>query len=245
MARDYPNMPRERSTTRCDPPKLSPLPKPSLESPTDRNLRRGLGLALKPSVRDTCATNANTPGRLIRSLRRTYRTVATSICRGVSGGGLRAGTALTSECVPRRARVHRSFCTRCRARQMRRVSSPSERSTMRSPRWREPQATRAGAHTCSRNPLSRISPRRATGLPQHGTHRSFDWTNDCSSGDTPAHSRSFPPLASAVALQRPPCCLAVRPQLDTLDEESYKDSTLIMQLLRDNLTLWTSEDGEQ
>merc|ERR1719399_1768431 len=32
-------------------------------------------------------------------------------------------------------------------------------------------------------------------------------------------------------------------ELDTLDEESYKDSTLIMQLLRDNLTLWTS-DGE-
>lgn len=30
-------------------------------------------------------------------------------------------------------------------------------------------------------------------------------------------------------------------QLDKLDEPSYKDSTLIMQLLRDNLTLWTSE----
>eukprot|EP00798_Chlamydomonas_sp_ICE-L_P026876 gene26876-4485_t len=29
--------------------------------------------------------------------------------------------------------------------------------------------------------------------------------------------------------------------LDTLGEESYKDSALIMQLLRDNLTLWTSE----
>merc|ERR1712114_61785 len=28
-------------------------------------------------------------------------------------------------------------------------------------------------------------------------------------------------------------------ELDTLSEESYKDSTLIMQLLRDNLTLWT------
>ncbi|KAG8494523.1 hypothetical protein CXB51_012191 [Gossypium anomalum] len=37
-------------------------------------------------------------------------------------------------------------------------------------------------------------------------------------------------------------------ELDTLSEESYKDSTLIMQLLRDNLTLWTSdipEDGEE
>ncbi|CAN0449423.1 unnamed protein product, partial [Discosporangium mesarthrocarpum] len=33
-------------------------------------------------------------------------------------------------------------------------------------------------------------------------------------------------------------------ELDTLNEESYKDSTLIMQLLRDNLTLWTSDDPE-
>jgi len=30
-------------------------------------------------------------------------------------------------------------------------------------------------------------------------------------------------------------------ELDTLSEDSYKDSTLIMQLLRDNLTLWTTE----
>ncbi|KAJ8551647.1 hypothetical protein K7X08_021662 [Anisodus acutangulus] len=30
-------------------------------------------------------------------------------------------------------------------------------------------------------------------------------------------------------------------ELDTLGEESYKDSTLIMQLLRDNLILWTSD----
>ena len=36
-------------------------------------------------------------------------------------------------------------------------------------------------------------------------------------------------------------------ELDTLNEESYKDSTLIMQLLRDNLTLWTSDqaDGDE
>jgi len=37
-------------------------------------------------------------------------------------------------------------------------------------------------------------------------------------------------------------------ELDTLGEESYKDSTLIMQLLRDNLTLWTSDtaaEGEE
>lgn len=37
-------------------------------------------------------------------------------------------------------------------------------------------------------------------------------------------------------------------KLDKLEEADYKDSTLIMQLLRDNLTLWTSQDngdGEQ
>jgi len=34
-------------------------------------------------------------------------------------------------------------------------------------------------------------------------------------------------------------------ELDTLSEESYKDSTLIMQLLRDNLTLWTSDTAAE
>ncbi|XP_074542891.1 14-3-3 protein zeta/delta [Halichoeres trimaculatus] len=39
-------------------------------------------------------------------------------------------------------------------------------------------------------------------------------------------------------------------ELDSLSNDSYKDSTLIMQLLRDNLTLWTNDsqgdcDGEQ
>ncbi|OWF44887.1 14-3-3 protein epsilon [Mizuhopecten yessoensis] len=38
-------------------------------------------------------------------------------------------------------------------------------------------------------------------------------------------------------------------ELDSLNEESYKDSTLIMQLLRDNLTLWTADmsvkDGDE
>jgi len=34
-------------------------------------------------------------------------------------------------------------------------------------------------------------------------------------------------------------------ELDNVEEESYKDSTLIMQLLRDNLTLWTSEEGQE
>lgn len=36
-------------------------------------------------------------------------------------------------------------------------------------------------------------------------------------------------------------------ELDSLKDDNYKDSTLIMQLLRDNLTLWTSgqqEDGK-
>jgi len=33
-------------------------------------------------------------------------------------------------------------------------------------------------------------------------------------------------------------------KLDTLNDASYKDSTLIMQLLRDNLTLWTSSNDE-
>lgn len=33
-------------------------------------------------------------------------------------------------------------------------------------------------------------------------------------------------------------------ELDTLNEESYKDSTLIMQLLRDNLTLWSSDEND-
>jgi len=33
-------------------------------------------------------------------------------------------------------------------------------------------------------------------------------------------------------------------KLDSLSDNSYKDSTLIMQLLRDNLTLWTSENDD-
>jgi len=37
--------------------------------------------------------------------------------------------------------------------------------------------------------------------------------------------------------------------LDNVSEETYKDATLIMQLLRDNLTLWTSDhqadDGDK
>lgn len=34
-------------------------------------------------------------------------------------------------------------------------------------------------------------------------------------------------------------------KLDDLDESSYKDTTLIMQLLRDNITLWTAQEQQQ
>lgn len=34
-------------------------------------------------------------------------------------------------------------------------------------------------------------------------------------------------------------------ELDSLEEEQYKDATLIMQLLRDNLTLWTSDEADE
>jgi 14-3-3 protein epsilon len=34
-------------------------------------------------------------------------------------------------------------------------------------------------------------------------------------------------------------------KLENLPDESYKDSTLIMQLLRDNITLWTSDDDDK
>ena len=34
-------------------------------------------------------------------------------------------------------------------------------------------------------------------------------------------------------------------ELDSLKEDSYKDSTLIMQLLRDNLTLWTTDSTQE
>lgn len=34
-------------------------------------------------------------------------------------------------------------------------------------------------------------------------------------------------------------------ELDSLQEEQYKDATLIMQLIRDNLTLWTSDANEE
>ncbi|XP_076826271.1 tyrosine 3-monooxygenase/tryptophan 5-monooxygenase activation protein, beta polypeptide like [Brachyhypopomus gauderio] len=54
-----------------------------------------------------------------------------------------------------------------------------------------------------------------------------------------------------IANQREKACLLAKTafdeaiaELDSLSEESYKDSTLIMQLLRDNLTLWTSDNSD-
>merc|ERR1711976_856741 len=51
-----------------------------------------------------------------------------------------------------------------------------------------------------------------------------------------------PPRACQLAKQAFDDAIA---ELDTLNEDSYKDSTLIMQLLRDNLTLWTSDMEEE
>lgn len=34
------------------------------------------------------------------------------------------------------------------------------------------------------------------------------------------------------------------PELDNIEEANYKDTTLILQLLRDNLTLWKSEAND-
>ncbi|EDO42175.1 predicted protein [Nematostella vectensis] len=51
-----------------------------------------------------------------------------------------------------------------------------------------------------------------------------------------------PPEACKLAKEAFDDAIAV---LDNLKDESYKDSTLIMQLLRDNLTLWTSEQDQE
>merc|ERR1712168_108235 len=55
--------------------------------------------------------------------------------------------------------------------------------------------------------------------------------------------RSQPSEACKLAMQAFDNAIA---ELDSLPEDSYKDSTLIMQLLRDNLTLWTADqqDGD-
>lgn len=55
--------------------------------------------------------------------------------------------------------------------------------------------------------------------------------------------KGLPDMACKLAKQAFDDAIA---ELDSLSEESYKDSTLIMQLLRDNLTLWTTEvQGEE
>ena len=91
----------------------------------------------------------------------------------------------------------------------------------------------------------------------HQSAQAYTKATDAASGLPPTH-----PIRLGLALnysvfmyevqsqQQEACSLAKQAfddaiaELDTLDEESYKDSTLIMQLLRDNLTLWTSEDNE-
>lgn len=65
-------------------------------------------------------------------------------------------------------------------------------------------------------------------------------------GAHPRLSRRRHPLT----LARPSAALAKKAfddaisELDSLQEEQYKDATLIMQLIRDNLTLWTSDQGD-
>lgn len=54
--------------------------------------------------------------------------------------------------------------------------------------------------------------------------------------------RNSPDMACHLAKQAFDDAIA---ELDTLNEDSYKDSTLIMQLLRDNLTLWTSDTSQE
>jgi len=54
--------------------------------------------------------------------------------------------------------------------------------------------------------------------------------------------QATPDKACALAKQAFDAAIA---ELDTLNEDSYKDSTLIMQLLRDNLTLWTADDRDE
>jgi 14-3-3 protein epsilon len=49
---------------------------------------------------------------------------------------------------------------------------------------------------------------------------------------------------NAINLAKTAFDLAIE-QLDSLTDDSYKDSTLIMQLLRDNITLWTSNAEEE
>ena len=58
-----------------------------------------------------------------------------------------------------------------------------------------------------------------------------------------AHPDGECAAARACAAHSIPYCASQ--QSTTAIEESYKDSTLIMQLLRDNLTLWTSDMADE
>ena len=111
----------------------------------------------------------------------------------------------------------------------------------------------------TRAPRPSTTPHSSRPLPQHPRLR--NWARRCpprapfvalSPVATPV-STPFPQvfLYEVQAKSTEACDLAKQAfddaiaELDTLDEESYKDSTLIMQLLRDNLTLWTSDESEQ
>ncbi|CAO2640314.1 14-3-3 protein eta [Lemmus lemmus] len=66
------------------------------------------------------------------------------------------------------------------------------------------------------------------------------------------HMQPTHPIRLGLALNFSQACLLAKQafddaiaELDTLNEDSYKDSTLIMQLLRDNLTLWTSDQQDE
>lgn len=85
-------------------------------------------------------------------------------------------------------------------------------------------------------------PFRFSAFVAHGLH--------CA--NTASHSsllRACLPLPHLLLLQHPVLLAQAFDEaisdLDTLGEDSYKDSALIMQLLRDNLTLWTSEMQDQ
>ncbi|KAI6697246.1 hypothetical protein NL676_017365 [Syzygium grande] len=69
----------------------------------------------------------------------------------------------------------------------------------------------------------------------------YEMATSIAESDLPLYT-SHPPWACHIAKQAFDDAIA---ELDNLNEESYKDSTLIMQLLRDNLTLWTSDITEE
>jgi 14-3-3 protein epsilon len=77
---------------------------------------------------------------------------------------------------------------------------------------------------------------------------SLDSTNPIRLGLTLNHSVFFYEICEqkdkAIKLAKESFDAAIN-KLDCLSEQHYKDSTLIMQLLKDNLTLWDSADGDE